>query len=39
MKAVLGSPEQSFWFLVFYEDGEADVGAINASMLAPGGTA
>lgn len=39
LKNVLGAPDQSFWFMVFYEDGDADVGAINASMLAPGGTA
>lgn len=38
LRQVLGAPDQSFWFLVFYEDGDADVGAINASILARGGT-
>jgi hypothetical protein len=36
---VLGSPSQAFWFLVIYEAGDADCAAINASLLAPGGTA
>lgn len=28
-----GSPEQSFWFLVIFEDGDAECGAVNAAML------
>lgn len=39
LKELLGAPEQSFWFLVIFEDGDTTAGAINASMLAPGGTA
>ena len=35
----LSTPNQSFWFLVIYEAGDADCAAINASMLAPGGHA
>lgn len=32
----LGSAEQSFWFLVIFEDGDFEYGAVNASMLAAG---
>ena len=39
LKEMLGSPEQSFWFLVIYEDEDSDCGAVNASMMAPGGRA
>lgn len=30
---VLGAPEQSFWFLVIFEDGDFEHDAVNASML------
>lgn len=30
---VLGDVEQSFWFLVIFEDGDFEYGAVNASML------
>ncbi|WP_159918239.1 hypothetical protein [Pantoea sp. 18069] len=33
---VLGTAEQSFWFLVIFEDGDFEYGAINASMMAAG---
>lgn len=33
LKEALGSPEQSFWFLVIYEDEDSDCAAVNASML------
>jgi hypothetical protein len=36
---VLNSPSQSFWFFVIYENGEAACIALNASMLALGGSA
>jgi hypothetical protein len=36
---VLVAPGLSFWFFVIYQDGDADCVAINASMLAPGGSA
>lgn len=39
LRAVLGSSERSFWFLVIYEDESSDCGAVNASMLAPGANA
>lgn len=39
IKQVLGAPTQSFWFLVIFEDGDFECGAINASLMAPGGTA
>lgn len=39
IKQVLGAPDQSFWFLVIFEDGDFECGAMNASLLAPGGTA
>ncbi|MBS7779878.1 hypothetical protein [Acidovorax sp. CCYZU-2555] len=32
----LGSPEQSFWFLVVFEDGDFEYGAVNAAMLDAG---
>ncbi len=38
-KAVLGAPDQSFWFLAIFEDGDSACAAINASMIAPGGSA
>lgn len=34
LKEVLGTPEQSFWFLVIFEDGDFEYGAVNAAMLA-----
>jgi hypothetical protein len=39
IKQVLGAPDQSFWFLVIFEDGDFECGAMNASLVAPGGTA
>lgn len=36
---VLGSPTQSFWFFVILETEESFCVAINASMMAPGGSA
>ncbi|MNR47208.1 hypothetical protein D3C85_1662780 [compost metagenome] len=36
---LLGSPEQSFWFLVIFEDGDFEYRAVNASLLGSGGTA
>ena len=39
LKEAPGSPEQSFWFLVIFEDEEAHVAAINASLSASGGRA
>jgi hypothetical protein len=39
LASVLGAPTQSFWFFVSFESGEGACVAINASMLAPGGTA
>ena len=39
LAAVLGAPSQSFWFFVVFESGEGACAAINASMLAPGGSA
>jgi len=39
LSKVLGSPDQSFWFLVIHEDEDSDFGAVNAAMLAPGGSA
>lgn len=38
-KQVFGAPDQSFWFLAIFEDGEAIYAAINASMIGPGGSA
>lgn len=35
----IGSPHPSFWFFVIYEDGNSECVAVNATMLAPGGTA
>lgn len=37
LQAVHGSPAQSFWFIVIFNDDDAECGAVNASMLAPGG--
>jgi len=39
LKVALGSPEQSFWFLVIFEDEESEYGAVNAAMLASSGRA
>ncbi|MDI4633204.1 hypothetical protein J7U46_09115 [Pelomonas sp. V22] len=39
LEEVLGSPAQSFWFLVIYEDEDSDCAAINAAMLEPRGQA
>lgn len=33
LEEVLGSIEQSFWFVVIFEDGDFDYGAVNAAML------
>ena len=35
----LRTPQQSFWLLAIHSDNQMDCVAINASMLAPGGTA
>ncbi len=32
-----GSPAQSFWFLVIFDDEQAECGAVNAAMLDAGG--
>lgn len=34
LSEVHGAPEQSFWFIVIFEDDDAECGAVNASMLA-----
>lgn len=34
LEEILGSPEQSFWFILIFEDEDAECGAINAAMLA-----
>lgn len=34
LEEVLGSPEQSFWFILIFEDEDAECGAVNAAMLA-----
>jgi len=39
LHAVHGAPEQSFWFIVIFDDDDAECGAVNAAMLAPGGGA
>lgn len=36
LQEVLGSAQQSFWFVVIFEDGDFEHGAVNASMLAAG---
>lgn len=36
LQEVLGTPEQSFWFLVIFKDGDFEVSAVNASMLDAG---
>jgi hypothetical protein len=36
LEQVLGSAEQSFWFVVIFEDGDFDYGAVNAGMLSTG---
>jgi len=33
LEQVLGSAEQSFWFVVIFEDGDFEYGAVNAGML------
>jgi hypothetical protein len=37
-KEVLGAPDQSFWFLAIFEDGNSACAAINASVIVPGGS-
>lgn len=39
LHAVLGSPEQTFWFLVIFEDEDFECGAVNALQHAGGGAA
>ena len=39
LQEVHGSPDQSFWFIVIFDDDDAECGAVNVAMLAPGGTA
>ena len=34
LQEVLGTPEQSFWFIVIFEDGDFEYGAINAQAFA-----
>lgn len=36
---VLGTPDQSNWFQVIFEDVNFASGVINVSLVAPGGTA
>lgn len=36
LEAELGSAAQSFWFLVIFEDGDFEYGAVNAAMLDAG---
>lgn len=36
---VLGTPDQSYWFQVFFEDVNFACGVSNASLVAPSGTA
>lgn len=36
---VLGTPDQSNWFQVIIDDVHIAYGVINASLVAPGGTA
>ena len=33
LEQVLGSAEQSFWFVVIFENGDFEYGAVNAGML------
>jgi hypothetical protein len=33
LKEEHGSPDQSFWFIVIFDDEDAECGAVNASML------
>jgi hypothetical protein len=33
LKEEHGSPDQSFWFIVIFDDEDAEYGAVNASML------
>lgn len=39
LKELLGSPEQSFWFLVIFEDGDFEYSAVNASLIGSEGAA
>ena len=39
LQEVHGSPDQSFWFIVIFDDDDAECGAVNVAMLAPGGEA
>ena len=34
LSEVHGAPEQSFWFIVIFDDDDAECGAVNASMMA-----
>ncbi|MCE4553372.1 hypothetical protein [Pelomonas cellulosilytica] len=36
LQEVHGSPEQSFWFIVIFDDEDAECGAVSAAMLAQG---
>ncbi|MFG6487198.1 hypothetical protein ACG04R_11000 [Roseateles sp. BYS78W] len=33
LQALHGSPEQSFWFIVIFDDEDAECGAVSAAML------
>lgn len=33
LKQVLGTPEQSFWFIVIFEDGDFEFQAVNAALM------
>ena len=37
LQALHGSPAQAFWFIVIFDDEDAECGAVSAAMLAPGG--
>ncbi len=39
LKELLGSPEQSFWFLVIFEDGDFEYSAVNAAAMGTGDSA
>jgi len=36
LEALHGSPEQSFWFIVIFDDEDAECGAVSAAMLGEG---
>ena len=38
-EAALGAPEHAFWFLVIYEDGDADCGMVRPDVLSAKGSA